>query len=657
MNPHSKIEVVDKDGWRKTYPLEKSITYIGSQVTNDIVLESGRGMQVDPLHAQLIAVNGNSGYQLVNLATTDILLGSTGDQTLPPRSVLRLNDEMIFRLGDFTLVFRSEGTLTGGSTSRGASQNIGLNLSLPQPRLAPNQSLEGIVTVQNRGQQPGAQFELDLEGMDPECYDIEPGPLLSSGAEKDVFFRLHHRGAKPLAGTLTITIRAKASRAYPAEEAVISKDIEVLPFYRHSLRLISPDRKAAPSPAEPEALLPKAKASPLPQGQARAPSVPAGPPAQTETVARPEPDETDSQDWWSTRPPVAPAPALATERPVPQSPRAAAPRTGEPETLVIPTPPPIQPGLAQPTVGAQPQSESLAEPVPPVMAPPSLPAEEAASPQVQPVQPVPEAPSQVKLQPEAPAQPAGMSPTPAAQSPDPDVRREQPSTSRNWWSRLAQFWSFSGREKAGIEASESVAESTSLPQPDPTPRPQAIPSQIEAERVPDVLEDVAVTPAEAVDQLPAEPEAPAAGHEEFPVQVEADSSGVVPEPKVAPAALPEEVQPSAEEPELVQGEEEEMTAKSETHSTEPEPADDSQVHRFEAHPSSGRAVEQGTEPAEVEDWWSAEPEPDHLEQSSERKVLKLKARPQPTEEPAEKSQADVSPEAEDWWTADETAGS
>jgi hypothetical protein len=250
-----------------------------------------------------------------------------------------------------------------------------------------------------------------------------------------------------------------------------------------------------------------------------------------------------------------------------------------------------------------------------------------------------------------------MSPTPAAQSPDPDVRREQPSTSRNWWSRLAQFWSFSGREKAGIEASESVAESTSLPQPDPTPRPQAIPSQIEAERVPDVLEDVAVTPAEAVDQRPGEPEAPAAGHEEFPVQVEADSSGVVPEPKVAPAALPEEVQPSAEEPELVQGEEEEMTAKSETHSTEPEPADDSQVHRFEAHPSSGRAVEQGTEPAEVEDWWSAEMEPDHLEQSSERKVLKLKASPLRVEEPSGETQADVSPEAEDLWMADETAGS
>jgi hypothetical protein len=190
-----------------------------------------------------------------------------------------------------------------------------------------------------------------------------------------------------------------------------------------------------------------------------------------------------------------------------------------------------------------------------------------------------------------------------------------------------------------------------------TPPPQAISSQIETAHPPVVLEDVPVTPAEAVDQRPGEPEAPAAGHEEFPVQVEADSSGVVPEPKVAPAALPEEVQPSAEEPELVQGEEEEMTAKSETHSTEPEPADDSQVHRFEAHPSSGRAVEQGTEPAEVEDWWSAEMEPDHLEQSSERKVLKLKARPQPTEEPAEKSQADVSPEAEDWWTADETAGS
>jgi hypothetical protein len=100
-----------------------------------------------------------------------------------------------------------------------------------------------------------------------------------------------------------------------------------------------------------------------------------------------------------------------------------------------------------------------------------------------------------------------------------------------------------------------------------------------------------------------------------------------------------------------------MTAESETHSAEPEPAEDSQMHRFEARPSSGRAVEQAAETAEVEDWWSAEMEPDHLEQSSERKVLKLKASPPPVEEASGETRADVSPEAEDLWTADETAGS
>jgi hypothetical protein len=144
---------------------------------------------------------------------------------------------------------------------------------------------------------------------------------------------------------------------------------------------------------------------------------------------------------------------------------------------------------------------------------------------------------------------------------------------------------------------------------------------------------------------------------EMPAVTDRGETEPEPEPEVAPAASPQEVQLPTAESEPVQGEVEWRKIESATHSTEPEPAKDAQLLKLEARPSSGRAVEQGTETAEVEDWWSAEPEPDHLEQSSERKVLKLKARPLPAEEPDEEAQADVSPEAEDLWTADETVGS
>ena len=43
MNQHIRIEVIDKDGWRKEYPLDKSIVHIGSAPGSDLVLEGTNG--------------------------------------------------------------------------------------------------------------------------------------------------------------------------------------------------------------------------------------------------------------------------------------------------------------------------------------------------------------------------------------------------------------------------------------------------------------------------------------------------------------------------------------------------------------------------------------------------------------------------------------
>ena len=273
MNQIGKLEVIDKNGWQKIYLLEKNIVYIGSQrrSENDIVLEQEHGGGVASLHVQLIAANGDhAGYKLVNLANEDILLRSAGgDQTLSPRAVVNLADGTTFVLGEFTLVFHAGEGSPGGLTGSSSSGRIGLSLAMPQTQLAPNQSLEGTVTVRNLGDQAGAQFELDLEGLDPDCYDILPGPLLSSGAEKEVFFHLHHRGAKPLAGDCNITVRATAPRAYPGEQATVSQMIRVIPFYRHRLRLAPPGEVGTPPQVEEDLLTPKAITGPRPQTKER----------------------------------------------------------------------------------------------------------------------------------------------------------------------------------------------------------------------------------------------------------------------------------------------------------------------------------------------------------------------------------------------------
>lgn len=232
------LEVVDSDGWRKKYPLEKNIVYIGRHPRNDIVLEGDRGTHVADLHAQLIAANGGADYQLVNLADVNIAIGPDGNQTLPPHTVINIADQETFFLGEFTLIFHSVGPSPGRTIDTKSSQNIGLSLSISQTRLAPNRSLDGLIKVSNLGERTGVKFDLELEGLDTDCYDIEPGPLLSAGAEQDVLIRLHHRGTTPDAGPVKITIYATAPRAYPAELATISQVIEVMPYYHHELKLL-----------------------------------------------------------------------------------------------------------------------------------------------------------------------------------------------------------------------------------------------------------------------------------------------------------------------------------------------------------------------------------------------------------------------------------
>jgi hypothetical protein len=81
---------------------------------------------------------------------------------------------------------------------------------------------------------------MELEGWPSDQYDIGPGPILYPNAEKEVFFRLRHpRGPDLPAGKHRICVRALAPQAYPDQSVEVSQEIEVLPFYSHTLRLVS----------------------------------------------------------------------------------------------------------------------------------------------------------------------------------------------------------------------------------------------------------------------------------------------------------------------------------------------------------------------------------------------------------------------------------
>ena len=252
------VEIIDGSGWHKTFPLEKGLIHIGSDLRNDIVLEPSRGSGVSHRHLQLVAVAGEAQrYRVVNLGDSDIPLGESGERVLSPRSMHELADGERMSVGEFTLVFRGgaaaalptpvvqpRAARTGARASaidpdqEEVSDVIGLNLSLPSHVLEPEYPLEGTVTVHNMGTQPGAQFKLQLIGLGHDCYEIGPGPILFPNVEKGVFLRLDHPlKPEPPAGRHLIRIRATAPEAYPGESATVSQELVIVPYHRHSLKI------------------------------------------------------------------------------------------------------------------------------------------------------------------------------------------------------------------------------------------------------------------------------------------------------------------------------------------------------------------------------------------------------------------------------------
>ncbi len=227
----NRVEVIDREGWRKEYPLNRAIFHIGSDTRNDIVLEGGRGAGIEARHAQLVATSGSRSYRLVNLSQTPIQLD--GGRILPPRGAADIYDRDVVRMGEHTFHF---------VLSEGSSNSISVSLRFSETQLAVDTLLEGVITVQNLGTMPGAQFKLAVEGLTPEWYALGPGPILFPGAQKDVLLHIRHARQPSIpAGPRPVTVRAVAPDAYPGESAAATQAIQIAPFYDHAIRLTLAD--------------------------------------------------------------------------------------------------------------------------------------------------------------------------------------------------------------------------------------------------------------------------------------------------------------------------------------------------------------------------------------------------------------------------------
>lgn len=252
---NARFDVEDRDGWRKTFVIQKAITHIGSEPRNDLVLETWRGAGVAPRHVQLIGAGAS--YRLVNIGNAEVLVASgPGSLAVPvaPLSAVELQDGAQIQLGEFRLRFfkpaeaalntvAADGAPAPAASAGVASRisapgggDIGLRLRLDGVALSPDYPLQGAVVVRNQGNRAGAQFRLQVTGLDPDMFEIGAGPILFPNAEKEVLFRITHtRKPHPPAGDLVVVIRATAPDAYPGQSATVTQKIQVLPYYSHSL--------------------------------------------------------------------------------------------------------------------------------------------------------------------------------------------------------------------------------------------------------------------------------------------------------------------------------------------------------------------------------------------------------------------------------------
>ncbi len=227
-----KIEVINPEGWRRDFPMTKTILYVGSAPGADIVLPSS---EVAPRHLQFVPSTTNKiGYRLINLGATPVAVqGVAGGEPkiAAARGSLELSEGDRVEIGGYGLVFH------GGDVT---SAQIQARLEVPNPRLTLDQPLEGALYIRNGGDKAGVQFVVEVQGIDSRFVQVESGPVLFPGMEKRVAFRISHpHTAAPAAGDQPINFVVTAPEGYPGETAIASQVITVAPFFAHKVRLIA----------------------------------------------------------------------------------------------------------------------------------------------------------------------------------------------------------------------------------------------------------------------------------------------------------------------------------------------------------------------------------------------------------------------------------
>ena len=225
------LKIIEANGWSKSVKLIKSITLVGSSAGCDIVLNSN---QITPVHAQILcSTDLPTGCRLVNFAAPIRIHSMGADLSIDPFSARDIQQEDELVLGDYRIVF--DLPLSTEFVQKTSSMEAALSFS--NAVLRPEYPLEGKLVVKNLGKGGGTQVQVELKGLPPDCYLIDPIPLLYSGAQEEIRVRLFHKTLYPEAGIQSIFLVVTAPNSYPGEELSIQQKIYVAPVFDQKLEV------------------------------------------------------------------------------------------------------------------------------------------------------------------------------------------------------------------------------------------------------------------------------------------------------------------------------------------------------------------------------------------------------------------------------------
>lgn len=247
-----ELEVINTDGWRMSFEIPEGIISIGSDSNNQITLEEKYGSNVEGRHLQVISGLGNNGYQVVNLTNSPITYNTS--QVLPSFEFIELTEKTVISLGDFTLIFNdaldygnvinhgdvidhNDRTNRSDNSNSNSSNSISIiNLTLSKSILHPDDTdgIEGELLLRNSGKK-FANFEIKVNEELRPCFQIGTTSICPPNGKDKVKFKLiHTRAPEPVSRKYPMTIEVTAEK-YPGESAQAYANIDIAPFFQHSL--------------------------------------------------------------------------------------------------------------------------------------------------------------------------------------------------------------------------------------------------------------------------------------------------------------------------------------------------------------------------------------------------------------------------------------